>query len=367
MGDKQLRVLHLIDSLAIGGAERMAVNLSNVLASQGHDIHLCASRRGGPLHSFISPDVSYIPLGRKSVLDLGAILRLMQYVWRNRIRIVHAHSSSFFLAAAIKPLTGIKIVWHDHFGGREDLSYITHAILRIFSMMFSWSFAVNEHLLHWARRKLLIADDRISYLPNFPVLSAESSGCPELPGSKNSRMVCAARLNPQKDHLTLVRAMQEVKAEMPQAVLLLVGFDPDDDYARSVKTLIAGLNLAENVHLLGARTDVADILAESAIGVLSSKSEGLPVALLEYGLAGLPVVCTAVGECPAVLGYGAFGRVVSSGQPKALSTALVELLRAPDKQSELGRAFQAHVIENYSGTAICRQVAAIYRKVLGGH
>lgn len=365
MPDSLPPVLHLIDSLAIGGAERMAVNLSNVLASQGHKVHLCATRAGGPLQSFISPEVPFLMLGRQSILDFGAIRRLVAYIRMHRIKLVHAHSSSFFLAAIIKPFTGVNIVWHDHFGGSEDLSARPSMALRLSSVSFTWVFSVNERLMAWAREKLLIPDSRVSYLPNFPVLSRDSIGHPDLPGLKEFRVVCAARLNPQKDHHTLVKAMHQVKEEVSQASLLLVGFDPDDAYARSVKALIAELGMTDCVHFLGPRTDMSDILSQSAVGVLSSSSEGLPVALLEYGLFGLPVVCTAVGECPSVLGQGEFGSLVPPGNPEALSEALIQLLQDSTKQRDLGASFQAHVHENFSGPAICRQVSSIYRKMLG--
>lgn len=364
MSDALPPVLHLIDSLAIGGAERMAVNLCNVLASQGHQVHLCATRAGGPLQSFISPEVAFLMLGRRSALDLGAIRRLVAYIRVHRIKVVHAHSSSFFLAAIIKPLTGVKIVWHDHFGGSENLSTRPSSVLRICSVGFSWIFSVNERLIVWAREKLLLSYERVSFLPNFPALVRDSIGHLGLPGLKEFRIVCAARLNPQKDHHTLVRAMQSVRAAVPQASLLLVGFVPDDAYARSVKALIAELGLADCVHLLGPRTDMAEILFQSAIGVLSSASEGLPVALLEYGLCGLPVVCTAVGECPSVLRHGEFGHVVPPGRPDVLSKALIDLLQDPTKQQAFGAAFQGHVNENYSGPAICKSISKIYKKVL---
>ena len=362
----EIRVLHLIDSLALGGAERMAVNLCNALAEAGCEAHLCATRLGGPIAEFINPRVQFIELKKRSTLDVAAIFRLRNYIQQNRIQIVHAHSSSFFIGCLMKCLTGVRLVWHDHYGDSEKLKDRRAGVLLRLSRCFDWIFSVNELLRCWAVENLHTASDRVSYLKNFPSLDESAPLQSELLGIKAKRIVCTARLHRQKDHITLIRAMSVVNEADSDAHLLLVGQDLEDDYSDSLKKMIRELGLNSHVHLLGGRTDIAAILSECSIGVLSSSSEGLPVSLLEYGLAGMAVVCTDVGECSSVLGHGKYGRVVPPGSPALLADALIELLSDESRRTGMGELFGEEVGRNYSNNAVSEKVICIYQGVING-
>ena len=359
-----IRVLHLIDSLALGGAERMAVNLCNVLAESGCEMHLCATRLSGPMQEFISPNVRFLELNKKRTFDLAAILRLWSYIRQHGIQVIHAHSSSFFMGCLMKWMTGARLVWHDHNGKRVEL-LDSNRKLRLFSSAFDAVMCVNETLRQWAANHLFVDPAFITYLPNFPSLEYSSNPLKEaLPGCKERRIICTANLRFPKDHSTLVAAMRNVCDQFPNAQLFLVGADDNDDYSIALKSQIQEMGLDENMHILGQRPDISDILKECSIGVLSSESEGLPVSLLEYGLAGLAVACTDVGECATVLGDGEYGKVVPAKNPEALASALLELLSNISEREVLGNRFHKHVEQNYSGHAIALDVRRIYSKVL---
>ncbi len=342
----------------------MAVNLCNALAQAGCEAHLCATRLSGPMAEFINPHVQFLELKKRSTLDVAAIFRLRNYIRQYGIAIVHAHSSSFFMGCLMKWLTGVRLVWHDHYGDRVKLRGDRAGILQRLSRSFDWVFSVNELLRCWAVENLLCDSERVSYLQNFPSLDNMAPLQHELPGTRVKRIVCTARLHSQKDHMTLIRAMAIVVQSEPDAHLLLVGQDLQDDYSDSLKKMIRELGLNSHVHLLGGRTDIAAILSECSIGVLSSASEGLPVSLLEYGLVGLAVVCTDVGECSSVLGHGKYGMVVPPKTPEALATAMIGLLSNTTERITLGRCFRKQVEQNYSGKAIAREVEKIYSMIL---
>jgi glycosyltransferase involved in cell wall biosynthesis len=361
----KVRVLHLIDSLALGGAERVAVNLCNALAAAGCEAHLCATRTGGPMATFVEPEVGLLLLDKKKTLDGAAILRLRRYVREHSIQVIHAHSSSFFLACVMKMLTGVRVVWHDHFGDSENLEQRRALAIIALSFLFDGVVSVNEKLRKWATLNLHVSGDKICFLPNFPALSKQREAINEgLVNEKKLRLVCTANLRKQKDHATLIRALQIIRKDYPDIELLLVGADYEDDYSTRLKALIRELGLGDNVGILGCRTDVAAILEKCDIGVLSSESEGLPVSLLEYGLAGLPVVCTAVGDCAMVLGNGEFGRVVLPKGHQALAVACLDLLCDEIERKRLGGRFQEHVERHYSAQAVAKQVIDIYLEIL---
>jgi glycosyltransferase involved in cell wall biosynthesis len=100
------------------------------------------------------------------------------------------------------------------------------------------------------------------------------------------------------------------------------------------------------------------------VGVLSSESEGLPVALLEYGLVGLPVVCTRVGQCAEVLDQGNAGILVPPKDADALAHAIISLLSNQEKAKVLGHQLQARINQFYSKDAVIKQLLACYHDVI---
>ncbi|MBY0486722.1 MAG: hypothetical protein K2P85_05990, partial [Flavobacteriaceae bacterium] len=97
-----MRIIQIIDSLDIGGAEKMAVSFANSLASRMEFSGLVVTRKEGNLKSTVSDDVNYFFLKRKHRFDFIAVLRLRKYCKKNDIRTIQAHSSSFFIACMVK-------------------------------------------------------------------------------------------------------------------------------------------------------------------------------------------------------------------------------------------------------------------------
>jgi len=360
---KEPRVLQLIDSLAAGGAERVSVNLANALSEVGIKSFLCATRKSGPLEQFIDPNVKKLILHKTSTIDMKAIYTLVKFIKDNEINIIHAHSSSFFMAVLCKPFTGAKIVWHDHYGKAEQLNQRPVGAIKKASYFFDYVISVNEKLALWSKNNLYINNKQVVFLQNFAQLSFQDSS-PELPGTKKTRIVCLANLRPQKDHITLLKAFKEVLKNHADWHLLLVGLDSDDDYSDLIKSYILEQGLENNVHLLGSRNDTADILVNSTIGVISSESEGLPVALLEYGLAKLPVVSTDVGQCADVLGDGKYGEVVPAKESEILFEMIKRLIGNEELRRSLAQKYHTHVLRNYSKKSVIDQLSLIYKRVL---
>jgi glycosyltransferase involved in cell wall biosynthesis len=364
MSEGRLGVLQLIDSLEAGGSERVAVNLANHLPREHFRIHLGTSRRDGPLAALISSDVGRVALNRRRRWEPAAVARLAGYLRSNHIDIIHAHSSSLFLAAVTSHLPPRpKVVWHDHFG-RFLIEHRSPVVYRLMTRQVDGVIAVNSTLLDWARSELGVPRHRSWLLENFVSDSTVDRSHVEMPGRRGCRIVCVANLRPQKDHVTLLRAMRVVCAEMPSAHLLLVGGCQDEDHRRLLVRQISDQGLSGSVSLLGERTDVPAILRNCDVGVLSSTSEGLPLVLLEYGMAGLAVVSTDVGDCRQVLDHGAAGTLVPAGRPRELGEALLSLLRSCHERARVGELLRARVREHYSAESTIGKISKIYRAVM---
>ncbi len=362
-----VNILHLIDSLDVGGAERVAVNLVNTLPRERYRCHLCTTRRDGALSAEVASDVGRLQLNRKRRFDGQALRKLSAYIRDHHIAVLHAHSTSIltaFLAALSSPSPAL--LWHDHYGLVDVKTRFTIPY-RMVKSRVSGVIAVNEKLANWSREGLGMDRERVHVVYNFVVSEpAQDVTAAQLTGAAGKRIVCVANFKPQKDHLTLLKAMAHVVAAESDARLFLVGCCNDDSYFEQVRHAVDDLFLADHVEILGARGDVPSVLKAADIAVLSSVSEGLPLALLEYGAAGLPVVATKVGQCPEVLDYGAAGVIVEPGCPEKLADGILALLQSPQRRASLSSALRLRVDTVYSGRAALEKIDAIYRDVLAG-
>src|SRR5690554_4972788 len=111
-----MRILQLIDSLDAGGAERMAVSYANALSEIIPYSALVTTRKEGALRAQLSDKVGYLLLNRKGKIGIRAVLKLRKFVKQHKIDVVHAHSTSLFIATMVKVIyPKVKVIWHDHY------------------------------------------------------------------------------------------------------------------------------------------------------------------------------------------------------------------------------------------------------------
>ena len=298
---KRIGVMQITATLNAAGMERVAVNLANLLPSKHHESYLCTTRCDGPLEHDVGESVSRLRLNRKGRFELGALRRLVVFIQANQIDILHAHNDSLFIAVLASLFAPYpSVVWHDHYA-EAGVKARPVWLYRWGATRVSTVIAASDLMADWARTRLRVPANRVRYVPNFITTpKKDESESIEIPGVPGARIVCVANLRPQKDHITLIRAMVRVTRQRPTAHLLLVGACRDLVYLEYIRREISENAMEQHVSLLGDRRDVYKILRACSIGVLSSLGEGLPLALLEYGIAGLPTVATRVGQCAEV-------------------------------------------------------------------
>jgi glycosyltransferase involved in cell wall biosynthesis len=361
-----LRVLQIVDSLTIGGAESVALNLANDISSlPGYKAFLVCTREEGPLKERIDNKVSYLFLNKKKTLDLAAIKKLHQFIVANKIQIIHAHSTSFLYPVLLKLFCNYKIVWHDHYGleigpnGKRIYKYIP------FSRLFNYAISVNEKLLASNIKYLHLSSVKQAYIPNYSVAqSADAANELKLIGVDSHRIVCLANLRPQKDHENLLHAFKIIHKNEPLATLYCLGICMGDAYEHKIRSLIESLGLSNVVVLTGGVANPFIYLKRAAVGVLSSKSEGLPLSLIEYGLAGLPVVCTNVGQCADLLDNGNNGLLVPAGDSNELAAAVLKYFNNENLKLHLLSKLRSFIRNNYSKEAILQKIDSIYKLLL---
>lgn len=358
-----IKVMQIVDTLDAGGMERMAITIANSLPPDRFESHLCTTRRGGTLEQELMDRVRRLDLGRSARFDVQAFHSLLGYVRGQGIQLLHAHGPSLFVSALLKLVDrSISVVWHDHYGakhvrGRSVWAYRL-AVSRIDGII-----AVTQDLERWAIDALHYPETRVRYVPNFVGARSEPKAAPALPGVRGKRLVCVANMKPQKGHIHLIEAMAQIVNVVPEAHLLLIGDTGNETYADQVRAEIARHGLGGHVTLLGIRNDVHAILSGCDIGILSSTSEGLPVALIEYGVMGLAAVATDVGQCAEVLGHGRSGKLVPPRDSRALARAVVDLLLNPVEAQRIAVDLRKRVSTVYSVDVGIATICGLYEEI----
>ncbi|SDS00864.1 glycosyltransferase [Gramella sp. MAR_2010_147] len=336
-----MKILQLIDTLNPGGAERMAVNYANSLIDFGQESFLVTTREEGGFTKLLNKEVKFFFLKREKIFDKKGILNFKKYLYQHDIDIVHAHGTSWFFAVLCK-LTGskFKLIWHNHYGASKGMSLSKKKLLILFSRFFDGIISVNQELKEWAD-DLLKARKSIS-LVNF-VLGGEDR---RLKNNTGLNVVCIANLKPVKNHKFLLEACDLVSKEI-KISLHLIGQEFGDDYSIEMNK---EFNRRSYVKFHGPLLNPGPILNKMQVGVLSSNSEGMPMVILEYGIAGIPVVSTDVGACRNILGENA--NIVASGDVKGMAIAIRDYLINSDRAEKDSREFQERVLDKFSAQSV---------------
>lgn len=357
-----MRVLQLIDSLHPGGAERVAVSYANALSQQqAVDSFLCTTRAEGDLKDQLKEEVGYLYLRKTSAYDMVALMKLIRFCKRNQIGVIHAHTTSYFTATLVKVfMPRMKLVWHDHYGKSEQLNQRPKGFLKWCSRYFDQILAVNEQLTTWAEQELRCP--KVSYLKNaVPIFEPELINAVELPGKSGFRILLLANLRKQKDHINAIMAVKKIREDFPEVSLHMLGMHWDDDYFRSVMMHMDQAEEREYIHYHGSQQNVNGYIKACDLGLLSSNSEGLPMALLEYAAMELPVVCTTVGQCKQVIQDD--GYTAKAEDYAALAEKLSEALGDPLKAKMKAQRLRERVAAEYSIQTIIPKLLTVYGRL----
>jgi glycosyltransferase involved in cell wall biosynthesis len=362
-----MRILQLITQTKVGGAESFALNLAVALQARGHEVRILAHRDNGPLFARAPHGLSYGACPRRSRLDLRLFPFLQRHVRDFQPDVIHAHN---FPANTWARVLGhlhprVKIVCHEHSGTIRQRPLRRFLIDRLLNGRTALYLAVSGEIVTALHRARVIAPDKVHELAvgidiaRFASAQADEARLPE--GARGRpRALQLASLIRVKNHRMVLEAFAPVAAAT-EAVLLLAG---DGPLRGEIEARIAQPDLQGRVFPLGLRSDVPELLSLSTAFVLSSRTEGMPLALLESMAAGVCPVVPAVGAIPQLVQSGENGLLYPAGDQAALSAALLETFRDPATAHARGERGRAIVAERYSITTIAALVEAHYRSVL---
>lgn len=349
------RLLVVVPSLAGGGAERVAVELSAEFARRGHEVALAVFSNSGVLLPAVDGQVDVVVLeGREPWGHCRALARLIRLLRPVAVLSLLSHTNVITAAACLLSRVRCRLVCSEHaclsrtiveYGGwRLHLTkLLLHGALRACDRVVVVSDGVGEDL----ERTLRLPKRRICRIYN-PVLSErlleairEPVQHPWLGAGGPPLIVAAGRLTPQKDYPTLLRAFAILRARR-QARLLILG---DGECRHALLAEIQRDGLVDCVQLAGYVSNPLPYMAAASVFVLSSRFEGLGNVLIEAMACGTAVVATDCPSGPAeILEGGRWGRLVPVGDGPALASAIEAALddRTPSDVRQRAAAFSVN-------------------------
>jgi glycosyltransferase involved in cell wall biosynthesis len=357
-----MRIVHVVQGLGIGGQERLVVQLARELAGRGHEPAIVSLSPGGRVRSEAA-GVPVYDAPRRPGADPSLVARLAALLARLRADVVHTHNPAPLLHAIPAALIArVPRRVHTKHGanvyGRRGL-WAARLVVRTLHALV----AVSPETAAIARRKERMPPSRLHVVPNGiplaafgPNPNARARARLEL-GIPDGAFVVGSvgRLAPEKDYPLLVRALTPLLGDALRLVLVGEG----EARAEIERTIPA--DKARFVTLTGARSDVAALLGAFDVFALSSRTEGLPLAVPEAMATGLPVVATAVGGLPSSV-PSSCGVLVPPGEQDALRGALAALALDRARAAVMGRSARRHALACFSLDRVTDAYEAVYRR-----
>jgi glycosyltransferase involved in cell wall biosynthesis len=362
-----MKVLHLISSGGMYGAEAVILNLSRILNEGGHASEVAVfSNSTNPnlqLHErALQEGIQSHLVPCSGQVDRTAMNVLRELVARSEADVVHAHGfkADVYAYLAMRrtevPLVSTCHTWYD----TDWLVTLYGKIDRMVLRRFARVVAVSDEV----RRQLLAAgasEDRVSIVRNGIDLRPFENVTPALRvemGAGDTAIVgLIGRLANSKGVDLYIEAAARVLSHGVKAQFVVVGEGPDQEM---LARKIDDMNLNGQAILLGRRDDMPAVYASLDIMVSASRQEGLPMAILEGMASGLPLVATSVGEVPTVVNEGRTGLLVPPEDADALATAIEKLLNNPAERVRMGTAGRERICEEYSAERMAEDYLRVY-------
>ncbi|MGE0798212.1 MAG: glycosyltransferase [Lautropia sp.] len=347
-------VMLLVTGLNIGGAERVVLDLAQGYRRAGVRTVVMALADHRDLLRLVDIsglDIRFIAMRKTPVGFANAVNRLARTIRRERIAVVHAHlPEALFVATAARLFARYALIHTSHnfdFPRSKGLALRLTRGLRDVDVLL----APGQHRELNCRRSELI--------PNGIRLPARAPmRTPFDPAVRGARLLAVCRLTEQKNPQALIAAFAALRRDPAHAAVRLQ-IAGDGPLRPAVNAQVAALGLGDAVELLGMRGDVEALLAQADVFVLSSRYEGVPLAVLEAGVAGLPVVAPPIGGLPWLLGDDC-GFLA---EPAALAGMLDTVLRDPAEAQRRGQRLQQRVYQRFGQQTCIDAHLALYREL----
>ncbi len=378
---------------SMGGSGHLATRLGQHLARNGHIIHFISYQRPFSLMWEQTKGV-YVDLVDRFDYPLFKTIgppytvalasKIIKTVKDSKLDLIHSHyaiphATSAYMA---RDIVGVPYVVTLHGSDVHTLGLdpayrpvVKHTVEKADAVT-----VVSEFLKKKAHDELGIERD-IHVIPNFidverfrrldGIRLIVESGCVSLRNAEEAKalnpdekiLLHASNFRRVKRVVELIDILRIVVDHRPKVRLIIAGDGPT---RIEVERKIEALDLCDNVHLLGVKSNMQEILCSSDVFLLNSTLEGMPLVLLEAMSCGLPVVTTPAGGIPELVRPGKDGIVTKGFDSEEFAQAVIEILDDDSLRSKIGQAGRKRVEESFSADKIVRKYEAVFEEVVAG-
>lgn len=278
--EKNMRILQVIDQLEIGGAERVFVDMSNILFENDEKITVLFLRKGGELEGDLNPAIRRIALDRSVKWNIMKMHECAQYM--KKYDIIHCHFRHVYrYIQLINSLFSLrkKVILHDHYGSIE----IDKKIPKFFDSWLKphYYIGVSTTLTNWAVSHLKIQRESVFLLQNIINKKTDKKDYPF------HDLILVSNFKRVKNNLFAINLAKRLNKS-----LLLVGQNQDTEYTMKIKMAVkeSEISIDSEIH------DIQPLLNNFRLGLHTSKSESGPLVLIEYLGQNLPFLAYKTGE-----------------------------------------------------------------------
>lgn len=359
-----IKVLHVVLGLQVGGLEKFVLDLFSTLDGKVEAKVLCLAGAGELAASLGRGKV--FELGKAPGLRLSTVAEIARIVKREKIDLIHTHNPSpHFYGSLAGLVCGVPVV-HTKHGRNYPRDRKKVWLNRISSALSKTIVAVSEDAAQVCLGVEKISPSKVRtilngvnpkvFLPKVERNLLQSMGI----GVSTPVIGTVARLSPEKDHITLLKACLVLKEAGERFRLVLVG---DGPLRRELESFVAKENLEDIVVFTGTRHDIPQLVAEFDVFALTSLTEGISLTLLEAMSCQIPIVATDVGGTPEIVLDGETGFLVPVGKAAAIAEKITILLREPVRRKDMGRAGRERVLGGFSCERAANQYLTLYEEV----
>jgi len=360
LSENPVRVLFVVRSLHVGGMEQMVIELAAGLDPKRYLVRFCTIEDAGQLaERVLAAGIELDALDKPAGLRLEYIGRLRAIIDAWKPDIIHTHNDAGHFYASLANLgirRKVKLVHTKHGRGEPDdrKSVIRNCIS---SRLSDVVVAVSEDVAKVGREVENVPAGKIRTIINGVELA---------PYLKLDRVEKEAgetvfghvgRLSPVKNQKLLLDAFARVCEQLPTVRLSIAG---DGPMKAELEERARDLGIASQDSFLGYRSDIATVMSEFDVFLLSSVSEGTPLVVIEAMAAGLPVIATAVGGLPEMISDQETGVLVPTQDVEAMATQMLELANHSGRRIQLGVRGRQLATTEYSLQRMLRDYDEVY-------
>ena len=369
-----MRILHLISSKGLYGAERVVIELSKGLKK----IKDCRPIIGVINNTYNShvemideaneSQVESVVFPCSSQFDFKTILLIRKYVKANNIDLIHCHGYKSNFYGLFASGSGVRTIstnhnWLTSHWKLKIYCFLDSLWMRYFNEIVAVSDEVKKDMMRYKvpRRKIHIIDNGIDP-DRFDLTDSGEAVRREFDLDRSVNVIgIIGNLGYEKGHQYLLMAAKEI-VEIEKAVkILIIG---GGSLRTHLENETARLGLSNNVIFAGYRKDIPDIISALDIFVIPSVKEGLPMVLLEAMAAKKPVVASKVGAIPKVILDDSLGILVEPGNVSQLTQAILSLINDVDKAKQTGLNGYNRVKEFFSSDVMAGNYYSLYKEIL---